>query len=74
MYPNQPPWTGIGSLQSEISDIKRQLSGKADSYEIHSINTRLDRLEHSIREISSICDDLRHRLQVLEEDKISRNG
>ena len=71
MYPNQPPWTGIGSLQSEVSDIKNQLRGKVESYEIHSVKTRLDHLEHTVREISSLCDDFRHRLQVLEEDKIS---
>ena len=69
-YPNQPPWTGIGSLQSDVLDIKNILTRKVDSHEIHSINSRLDRLEHSVREISSLCDDFRYRLQVLEEDKM----
>lgn len=70
-YPTQAPWTGIGSLQSEVTDIKRILSGKADAHEIHSINTRLDHLEHTIREISSTLDGLRYRCEALEEDKIT---
>lgn len=66
-YPNQPPWTGIGSLQSEVSDIRNQLSRKVNDYEIHSINTRLDRLEYTLREISSVLDGLRYRCETLEE-------
>ena len=72
-YPSQPPWTGIGSLQAEVSSIQNQLRGKVDSHEIHSINSRLDHLEHSIREISSLCNDLRNRLQVLEENKLDES-
>jgi flagellar biosynthesis chaperone FliJ len=73
-YPNQPPWTGLGSLQSDVSDIKSQLHGKVDSHEIHSINSRLDRLEHTMREISSALDELRHRCEILEENKIAVDG
>jgi len=69
-YPPQAPWTGIGSLQRDISDIKQKLLGKVDKYEIHSINSRLDRLEHTVREISSALDGLRYRCEALEVDKV----
>ena len=31
MFPQQAPWTGLGSLQSDVSSIKSDLSRKADS-------------------------------------------
>jgi len=65
-YPTQAPWTGIGSLQSDVSSLKQELSRKAESYELHSINRRLDHLEHSMREIRSMLDSLRNRIETLE--------
>lgn len=70
MYPPQAPWTGIGSLQQEVADVRREVSSKANSYEIRSIDSRLDRLEHSVQQISSENDSLLTRLQQLEEEMI----
>lgn len=64
---NSAPWTEIGRCQADIQSIKSELHRKADSYEIHEINRRLDRLEHSVREISSALDGLLSRLQACED-------
>ena len=69
-YPPQAPWSGIGSLQSEISEIKFLLSNKGDKYELGSTIHRLDNLEHTVREISSLLDGFRYRIEALEENKI----
>ena len=66
LYPDQAPWTDIGSLQSDISSIKSALIGKADSHEIHSLARRLDSLEHTCREISSEVDGFKYRMQTME--------
>ncbi len=64
------PWTQIGALQQEMSNMKGELSRKAESCEIHSINCRLDNLEHSLREIIASLDGYLCRLQACE-DKVN---
>ncbi len=65
-YPPQAPWTGIGSLQSEVQDIRSALHGKADKHEIHSLDSRLASVERSLGEISASCDGLSRRLETIE--------
>jgi len=67
----EAPWTQIGALQQEVSSIKSELSRKAESYEIHSLNSRLDSVEHTVREIVSALDGLVFRLQAIE-DKVNQ--
>ncbi len=62
----EPPWTGLGALQQEVMDIKREINRKADSHEIYSLRNRVDSLEHSLREIGSKIDGLEYRLQEVE--------
>ncbi|MDD5353433.1 MAG: hypothetical protein PHS93_09755 [Candidatus Omnitrophica bacterium] len=66
----EAPWTQLGELQQEILNLKNNLHEKANNYEIHSTNSRLDSLEHSLREISAALDGIKLRLQVWE-DKVN---
>lgn len=67
---NQAPWTDIGSLQSDIRDIKNELHQKSNIYEIHTINSRLDSLERTCRELSSSFNEILFRLQTIEENQM----
>lgn len=67
----QAPWTDIGSLQSDVREIRSQIHNKADNHEIHSINRRLDSLEHTCRELSSQINEVLYRVQRLEENQIA---
>ncbi len=73
-YPSQAPWTGIGSLQSDVSEIRSQLHGKADKYELHSVIGKLDSLERECREIRSAVDGLRDRIERLEATARTEGG
>ena len=66
----QAPWTGVGSLQSECESLKQQLHRKADSHEITAANCRLDRLEHTLRQIGALVDELRNRVLQLEANSL----
>ena len=70
MYPPQAPWTGIGSLQQEVSSLKQELNRKADKYEISSLNSKMVSLEYTIRELRTEIDGLRFELQRLQESKL----
>jgi hypothetical protein len=69
MFPPNAPWSGLGQLESEISLLKSEVSRKAESYEIHSINSRLDSFECSLREIRSDIDSFRIALQELQTNR-----
>lgn len=60
------PWTEIGRCQQDIQSIKNKLHRKADDHEIHSINRRLDSVEHTLREISSTLDGILFKFQTIE--------
>jgi hypothetical protein len=60
------PWTGIGSLQNDISLLQSELHRKADSHEVTSLVSRLARLECSLEELSTENDGLRARIETLE--------
>ena len=50
------------------SDIHRLDSQKADKYEIHSINSDISRLEHSMREACASIEGLRYEVQTLQQE------
>lgn len=66
---NAAPCTNDGRLQFEIEDLKRQLHRKSEKYETHSLSSRLDSLERSNRNLSSIVDELLFKVQQLEENQ-----
>jgi len=65
----QAPWTEIGRIQSDVSSLTSDVRNKADNHEIHSIISRLDSLERTLREISSTVDGFQFRLQELERNQ-----
>jgi len=73
MYPPQAPWTGLGQLEREVTDVKSNLQGKANSYEVRSLESRLDSLAHAVRELSSALDGISSRLRQVEENQLNQN-
>lgn len=67
MYPEQAPWTGIGALQGDIRELRAELSRKAESHELSSLNSLVGRLECSAGEVSATVDELRNRVAQMEE-------
>jgi peptidoglycan hydrolase CwlO-like protein len=67
---NHAPWSDIGRIQQELNQVKNDLRNKPNSYEISSINSKLDSLERAMRELGSTLTEIQYRLQELEEDKI----
>ena len=65
--PLSAPWTEIGRLQSDISNLESKLNQKADSHEIRSINSKMADLERSVGEVRSMCDGFQSQLQVIQE-------
>jgi outer membrane murein-binding lipoprotein Lpp len=63
-----PPWTGLGRVESDIQQIQAELRGKAASHEVHTLSSRLDGLEREVREIRSEVDGFRFELQRVQED------
>ncbi len=62
----QAPWTEIGRLESEVRDIKSSMWKYAESYKVDEVNSRLDRVECTMWEISSKVDELQSRLDEQE--------
>lgn len=62
-----PPWTGLGRVESEIQQLQHELRGKAASYEISSIGSRLDSLEYEVRNLRTEVDGFRLELQRVQE-------
>lgn len=51
----------------EIEDkIRGATSGKADKHEVYSLDSRVGRLEDSLRQAGAEIDGLRYRMQVME--------
>jgi chromosome segregation ATPase len=63
-----PPWTGLGRVESDIQQIQSELRGKSASHEVHTLSGRLDGLEREVREIRSEVDGFRFELQRVQED------
>jgi predicted RNase H-like nuclease (RuvC/YqgF family) len=58
------PFTAAGY---DLSDLQRKIDQKADSHEIHSFRSALDRLESSVRELRAENDSLRSRCERMAE-------
>lgn len=63
---NQAPWTDIGSLQSDVRQLRDELRNKAKDYEIHALNSRVDSLERACGQLRSEIDGLLSRMQEME--------
>ena len=68
-YPQQAPWTGIGSLQSDVHRLESELRRKADDYKVSALDSRVDALVSAVRDVGSVCDGILSRLQALEENQ-----
>jgi len=73
------PFTAIGQVQQEVREIREklhnkveryELSDKASKHEISPINSRLDNLEHTMREIGYQIDAILSRLERVETNQI----
>jgi hypothetical protein len=51
-----------------INDIERELRNKVDRYERTEADRNVDRLEHSLRELSSVVDGLRYELEACKNE------
>ncbi len=68
-YPPQPPTTGVGALQQELSELRSALHRKAESHEISTLRSHLDSLERSLHQMDSEITSLRAELQTLRESQ-----
>lgn len=50
-----------------ITDIENKLRNKADDYQLDQTNSDVYRMEHSMREISSLVDGLRIELKTYQD-------
>jgi len=66
MFPPQAPWSGLGQLESKIESLRRDINNKANSYDVTSLNNRLNDLEYSISEIRSEISGLEYRISNIE--------
>ena len=80
-FPPSAPWSGIGQLESEISDLRSAINGKANDYELrdkvdrnefNQANHRLDNMEHSLGEIRTQIDELLSWKQEIQENELKR--
>lgn len=62
------PTSNDGQLQQEIYRLQSDLRNKGEAHEIHSLNSRMDSMENSLRELSSLFDGIRTELQVICDD------
>lgn len=65
----QPPWTEIGRLQSDISQIESRLNQKVDKHELAAVRDDLAYLERAFREISASLHEVRGWCHELQEGK-----
>ncbi len=65
------PWTDIGRVESDVSDIRNQLRDKVDRYELSSIGNDVSRAEQGISGLRSDMEaqlsELRDRVFTLEQ-------
>ena len=68
MLPSAAPWSQLGQLESEINNVRRDLSNKAESHEVRSALSRLDSVERTIGGLESSLSRLEYQLQELQEN------
>ena len=66
--PYSAPWSDTGRLQGDIDRLSSQVNQKAGSYEVSSLNSKVDGLELTVGELSSSLDGLRSELSQLREN------
>ena len=54
-----------------VEEIERNVRGKAESHELSTLRSDMDRLEHSLRESRAEVDGLRSQFQAMQ-DQIER--
>lgn len=54
----------ISAIESDVNQVKSRM------YELDSLRSNVDSLEHTNREISSTVDGLRHELEMLRQEVI----
>jgi len=64
--PLQAPWTDIGRLQQDISDLQRRLGNKVESYEVGNINRKLHDLANTVAHIQSQVNEMLNKIHALE--------
>ena len=66
VMPLQAPWTDIGRLQQDISDLQRRLGNKVESYEVGNINRKLHDLANTVAHIQSQVNEILNKIHALE--------
>ena len=66
--PYSAPWTDTGRLQGDVDRINSELHRKADSYEVSSLNSKLDSVERTCGELRTEIDEFRNQLEHLREN------
>jgi uncharacterized protein YhaN len=64
----QAPWTEIGRIESDVRDLKNQISQMVKSYEWQQVRSDVDSLERTLREVSSEFTELRYEIETLREE------
>jgi len=59
------PFSAVGY---DLSSLKREIEQKAERHEVATLRSNVDRLEHSVREISATINGLRQQLDIIQED------
>ena len=61
--------TRFADIRTEwrVEQIERDIRGKADQDEIHTLSSNVDSLERANREISAVVDGLRYELEALKD-------
>ena len=73
MYPPHHPSSGLGQLESQIRELRSDLNNKANYHQIDTLNSRLDSLEHSMREIRTEITDIWDRLSEFQQGETVQN-
>ena len=60
------PCSDTGRLQSDLSNLECTVRDKAESYEVSSLRSDVDRMEYTVRELSAEVVQLRYELQRVE--------
>lgn len=65
--------TRFADIRTEwrVEQIERDIRGKADQHEIHTLRSNVDSLERTNREISAVVDGLRYEFEALK-DQVTR--
>lgn len=57
----------IGGVEYEVRELRSLIDRKADKHEFHQVNSDVDRLERTVRELLAEVDGLRSELSMLKD-------